>query len=725
MYALVDLFESAKGMKACFKCTNDAERELWYDAILDEVTKLRTRAGLAAAAAASVVHAQPSVQQPSILRESIVLPPSGKGAADKSAGAAAVSGKEADGRASQSARRVSLGHMAAARAASVGEDWDKLASKTNSNVKKKLVASRLAAKRGESSDSVGEEPGAVESSSRLTIPTLYERPFAAPQHVVDRRITSPFREHTVHSGGQEAAHGSHEIVTESDPSVSSVSPDVRAALHAGRLEDLKQRYEARMNSTEGEVDTLSEHQRLSAYLQGHPLPVRVAIAPPPSGAVWTFADELQNGTEDIEVVQDRDKTAGDRVARRARTLEERGPWQVIVTGRHSSRHRCLHFIFADSSAAPTLGLSGRIAAHHVGTSIIPPDADLTREVGVQVGRPLVNYLPAIPLYPAAAPRPALVPAPIIIYHPPIVDWVPLPKRESRRAAELAKRRREEAELLWAERGCWLCLACLAISATCRPKPPGVGRKRHRCLHFISVESSTPLPQLLLFIQSVTRCHCQPTDQHCGRPSEQPALSERRDRLLFLNATTVVVPETVEYRREVDGLSASYTEDRDSHIIMLSPSLTITLIWVLCARRGRRRRRIRGRHAVALRRSRSSPALLVRHRQLDGQAAGGYVAAAAVQQEAPQGPFYIRAHPVHPAVAAAQPQPANAHPTAPMLHVIVQPVHHMHYMILPPPPVVPVLLPPPQPAMDDWMPLPAREHARKMQAYQVLMAYLLA
>ncbi|CEM20399.1 unnamed protein product [Vitrella brassicaformis CCMP3155] len=80
------------------------------------------------------------------------------------------------------------------------------------------------------------------------------------------------------------------------------------------------------------------------------------------------------------------------------------------------------------------------------------DADLTREVGVQVGRPLVHYLPDIPLYPAAAPRPPLAPAPIIIYHPPIVDWVPLPKRESRRAAELAKRRREEAELLWAERG---------------------------------------------------------------------------------------------------------------------------------------------------------------------------------------------------------------------------------------------------------------------------------
>ncbi|CEM05095.1 unnamed protein product [Vitrella brassicaformis CCMP3155] len=33
-------------------------------------------------------------------------------------------------------------------------------------------------------------------------------------------------------------------------------------------------------------------ERLSAYLRGHPLPVRVAIAPPPSGAVWTFADEL-------------------------------------------------------------------------------------------------------------------------------------------------------------------------------------------------------------------------------------------------------------------------------------------------------------------------------------------------------------------------------------------------------------------------------------------------
>ncbi|CEM31095.1 unnamed protein product [Vitrella brassicaformis CCMP3155] len=74
----------------------------------------------------------------------------------------------------------------------------------------------------------------------------------------------------------------------------------------------------------------------------------------------------------------------------------------------------------------------------------------------------VHYLPDIPLYPAAAPPPALVPAPIIVYHPPIVDWVPLPKRESRRAAELAKRRREEADLLWAERGCWLCLACLAI-----------------------------------------------------------------------------------------------------------------------------------------------------------------------------------------------------------------------------------------------------------------------
>ncbi|CEM31093.1 unnamed protein product [Vitrella brassicaformis CCMP3155] len=89
------------------------------------------------------------------------------------------------------------------------------------------------------------------------------------------------------------------------------------------------------------------------------------------------------------------------------------------------------------------------------------DADLTRDVGVQVGRPLVNYLPDIPLYPAAAPPPALAPAPIIIvYHPPIVDWVPLPKRESRRAAELAKRRREEAELLWAERRCCLCLACL-------------------------------------------------------------------------------------------------------------------------------------------------------------------------------------------------------------------------------------------------------------------------
>ncbi|CEM31094.1 unnamed protein product [Vitrella brassicaformis CCMP3155] len=127
--------------------------------------------------------------------------------------------------------------------------------------------------------------------------------------------------------------------------------------------------------------------------------------------------------------------------------------------------------------------------------------------------------------------------------------------------------------------------------------------------------------------------------------------------------------------------------------------------VMKPRRTRHRCRERGAR-LALRRARSSPSLLTsaipRH----------------TQQLQAAGPIYVPAHPVKPRVAAARPAapaPAPAALRAPApIQLIAQPIYYMPAVYYMPPP------PPPQPAMG-WLPLPAMEHARKMEAYEKLMA----
>ncbi|CEM33221.1 unnamed protein product [Vitrella brassicaformis CCMP3155] len=164
---------------------------------------------------------------------------------------------------------------------------------------------------------------------------------------------------------------------------------------------------------------------------------------------------------------------------------------------------------------------------------------------------------------------------------------------------------------------------------------------------------------------------------------------------------------------MDDLTAerdTVAEGRDS-CIMPSPSRTIVLVWLLCARKPRRRRRVGGGRVVALRRTKSSPALLMRPQQqregggrflwqdiIEGAAQIQEAVVAGVVAVVPQ-VVYVPAHPVHPAVLL--PQPVAAMPPAPAPPAVM-------------PPVVVVVRPP-------QLPLPAREHAKKMAAYKQLVA----